>query len=131
MTVYRKNRPQNLVTLSTGKSIRFEDVNGTGFLRTEDARIITEMELAMKEQRGGIYNSTQEEYDAALNKKKVSLPKRSSLLDERQTAGIVTAQQPQLPPELVEAVRAIEVTAPEPAPAVISESFTPKTGKRK
>ncbi len=90
LSVYKKRYPANAVSLSTGKSIKFEDIGGLGFYRTDDPAIIADFEAAMKASRGGIEVSTQAEYDAAVKKKPNSL-KSNARWNELQTSGIVVS----------------------------------------
>lgn len=91
--VFKKTYPTNPISLSNGKGLRFADVgNNIGFLVTEDPFIITELKAAMASGRGGIQESSQDEYDEALKKKPISLNSRlnSSTIREIQTAGLTS-----------------------------------------
>lgn len=133
--VYKKKYPANPINLSNGKPILFEDMGDSfGFLVTTDPQIITEFNLCISQQRGGLTASTQAEYDEAL-KKKPSSPRSTGLLHrELQTAGLITinlGQPDEVRAASVEATHGVKTIEPEPekprGPVVPPQ---PKLGKR-
>lgn len=134
MAVYRKRYPKNSVSLSSGKSIKFEDFGEFGFFITEDPKIISEFDKAMAEHRGGVQLSSKEEYDEAIKKKPTSLPSQQRW-NETQTAGLVT----QIKQEQVEVGAAPATGGNNPLgstravsePTTPPEDFSPRVGKRK
>jgi len=89
--VFKKRAPKTAVCLSNGKFVLFEDVGSDlGFHVTEDPQVILEFETCMKVGRGGVENSTMDEYQEAIKKKTPYKPSSSKLIREEQTAGLVT-----------------------------------------
>lgn len=87
---FKKYTPQNPLRLSTGKSIKFEDMDGTiGFHVTSDPLVVSEFQRCIAENRGGLEVSNQSEYDAAVKKKTDSPALKASLFREHQTSGII------------------------------------------
>lgn len=126
-TVYKKRYPNNPLSLSTGKSIAFEDTGDSfGYLITDDPTIIAEFDKCIAGQRGGLSRSTQAEYDEAIKKKSNSPPLNALWHRELQTSGQVVAAQPVEVP----VAYAAEPVADKPVPAPEAVVATPKVGKR-
>lgn len=124
--VFKKRYPKNLLHLSTGKSLPFEDFGDYGFLKTSDPVIINELELAMKASRGGVQESNESEYEEA-SKKKLNSPPSQLRWNEVQTSGkLSTPRLPQIAP-------AVALATETTSSAVNVESLVierPKAGKR-
>lgn len=127
--VFKKSAPNNPVSLSTGKAMRFEDFgNNTGYLVTDDPVIISEFNRCISEGRGGLSVVSMEEYQAAVKKKQTSPVSRASSFREVQTAGLVTIV---LPPTAPAAAAPAEVPVELlDKPVVPAKAPEPKIGKR-
>lgn len=127
--VFRKLYPATKVSLSNGKSVQFEDLNGVGFYRTEDPVVIAELDLCMKAGRGGVSNSTQEVYDAEAKKKSNSPPLRVRW-NEVQTSGLITKPRAVNEAAVVVTNNVAEIVTPAAAEPVVSHAGV-RVGKRK
>jgi len=130
MTYFKKSFPQNPVSLSNGRSVRFEDFgNNLGFYKTDDPVTIAEFKLCQQQSRGGIENSSEEEYNEAVKKKPLSLSYSRGSIEERQTSGLVTNPQ-LLPPNTPKLDASPAAVAGPSAPVVDEAPPEPKVVKR-
>lgn len=93
MRYFGKSLVYNTIQAADGRTIPFiEGAAGIGLLATEDAVFIAELELRIREKRGGIWEMTQEVYDEELKKKNASQSLQPSLTRQGLTLAVVQAQ---------------------------------------
>jgi len=77
MRYFRKSLPQTPLILSTGRKLIVPvSPDGNGYISTDDAALMKELDLAIVKRVGGITELTADEYDDA--QKKISQPKESN-----------------------------------------------------
>lgn len=75
MKWYKKFNPSVMVHLSNGRGIKFDTLdNILGFYATDNPGIISEFETCMREQRGGVMEISQEDFDEQYGSKKKLSP---------------------------------------------------------
>ncbi len=93
MRYFGKSLVYNTIQAADGRTVPFiEGAAGIGILATEDAVFIAELELRIREKRGGIWEMTQEIYDEELKKKNASQSLQPSLTRQGLTLAVVQAQ---------------------------------------
>ena len=93
MRYFGKSLVYNTIQAADGRTVPFiEGAAGIGLLATEDAVFIAELELRIREKRGGIWEMTQEVYDEELKKKNASQSLQPSLTRQGLTLAVVQAQ---------------------------------------
>jgi hypothetical protein len=93
MRYFGKSLVYNTIQAADGRTVPFiEGAAGIGLLVTEDAVFIAELELRIREKRGGIWEMTQEIYDEELKKKNASQSLQPSLTRQGLTLAVVQAQ---------------------------------------
>jgi hypothetical protein len=93
MRHFGKSLVYNTIQAADGRTVPFiEGAAGIGILATEDAVFIAELELRIREKRGGIWEMTQEIYDEELKKKNASQSLQPSLTRQGLTLAVVQAQ---------------------------------------
>jgi hypothetical protein len=113
MRYFGKSLVYNTIQASDGRTVPFiEGAAGIGLLATEDAVFIAELELRIREKRGGIWEMTQEVYDEELKKKNASQSLQPSLTRQGLTLAAVQAQA--------------QLQSGDPAAAVVPASDKPK-----
>ena len=96
MRYFGKSLVYNTIQSKDGRSIPFvEGAAGIGLLATEDPVFTAEMEIRIREKRGGIWEMTKESHDDELKKKSASQSLRPSLIRQGITAEVAqTRKQP-------------------------------------
>jgi len=113
MRYFGKSLVYNTIQAADGRTVPFiEGAAGIGILATEDAVFIAELELRIREKRGGIWEMTQEIYDEELKKKNASQSLQPSLTRQGLTLAVVQAQA--------------QLQSGDPAAAVAPASNNPK-----
>lgn len=93
MRYFGKSLVYNTIQSNDGRTVPFiEGAAGIGLLATEDAVFVAELELRIREKRGGIWEMTQEVHDEELKKKNASQSLLPSLTRQGLTLAVVQAQ---------------------------------------
>jgi hypothetical protein len=117
MKFYRKLNPRTKFYLaSTGRHVQFDTLdNQVGYYATDNADVIREIEVAQREQRGGITEITHEEYERDYAQKKRQSPEfrpkqlnREEITPGQNTSDTLTTSLPKSGQE-ADAGRAVRV----------------------
>lgn len=125
MRYFKKAVPKTPLWLSNGEPMAFPTVNGVhGFLKTEDENLLKEFDLAIKNQRGGVQEITQAEYED-FEKKSASLSGSPQQPWREELSGTV---QDTVTPSVNPAEAKADAMAPAPATEP-EQPVAPKPGK--
>ena len=73
MRYFKKSSPRTPIWSPNGDAIHFHSVDGkTGYYQTDDSAVLAQLDKCMAEGRGGLKETTAEDYDANWTKKKQS-----------------------------------------------------------
>ena len=134
MNYFRKSVPATPVWISNGSKVVFStNDKKTGYYATDNPFIIGQLELAQRENRGGVVSISAEQYDAEFIKKKgLPIPPRPvTELRAGPPPNTITSKSPDAPPaapsvKMVTMEPEVKEFTLEPVPVA-----KPRIGKRK